>query len=498
MRPTITNQAYISTRPIRKTYSTDAYYVPLANKILRCLVNNYKGKQILTVDTLTAIAYKVTWYFEDIVSDMGIWRSFSEQCKELYGYNVPIYHFNEEYYADEPSLNAIRYIVWDVVSELHYNVSVFPESGKLPAIANDIFNILDKEFENAPVNDDEKTDIKTMIQMSCKSFDNLRNTLDWVLTGNYMSSNLRYFADVNDAANQLGGLEYFNGIDNSMKLYYIKTNFTFRYKTGPLARLSFQWLADLARIYGLEKEQKLLEGIEVLGDDTYRYKVKDETWLHMESIHGKKFDIRTKELNLPEKALETNNGCMGQFVFFDGEWHLNGILSSHDLKDSFEKLKKETETEETKVDTKKLLEATGGKRILYYKDVSEMIADLQEKKIIAEGQTPPFADDPNCKMPLFFIDEASMQDNNMFFGFNIEQDIKDPSNPYYDKNDAEKNAVNLLWEDALPATLVDYLIDNDLLPDAADSKMFIQGSTPDDIRSDMHFMVRYTRRSNYM
>lgn len=498
MQPTITNQAYKAARPLQIDYPTDSYYVPLANKILRTLVNNYKGKEILTVDVLAQIARKVTWYFEDIVADMGIWKSFSELCKKMYGYNVPIYHFNEDYYADEPSLNAVRYIIWDVVSELHHDVSIYPESGKLPAIANDIFNTLDKEFENAPVNDDEKADIKALIQTMCKSFDNLRDCLSWTLNGNYMTSNLRYFADLNSAVKQLGGLDYFNGINNSMKLFYIKTYFTFHYKTGPLALHSYQWFAELARVNGMEKEQKMLEDIKVLDDDTYQYKVKDETWLHMESIHGKEFDIRTKELNLPEKALETNNGCTGQFVFFDGEWHLNGILSSQELKEPFEKLKEDTMAENAKVDTKKLLEATGGKRILYYKDVDDMVADLQKRKIIAEGQTLPFANDPNCQLPLFFIDEDSAQDNNMFFGFNIEQDIKDPSNPYYDEKDAKEDAVKLLWEDAIPTTLVNYLIDNDYLPDITDSKILLQNSTPGDKRSDMRFLMRYTRRSNYM
>lgn len=493
MRLTITNQAYNVARPERKTYPTDNYYVPLANKIFRCLVNNYKGKQILTVETLAEIARKVTWYFEDIVADMGIWRSFSELCKKFYGYNVPIYHFNEKYYADEPSLNAIRYVVWDVVSEMHPEISIYPESGKLPAITNDIFNILNKEFENAPVNDDEKVDIKTMIQMACESFDNLKNALDWILAGNYITSNAGYMADIQIAVNSLGGLQYLNGVSNSMKLFYIKTNFTFQYKTGPLSLPSYQWLAELARVNGLEKEQKILESIEVLPTDIYRYTIKDETWLHMENIHGKEFDIRTKELNLPEKALKASDGCVGQFVFFDGEWRLNGILSSQDLKD-FDKQKEEAKGE-NKVDSKKLLEATGGKRILYYKDVDEMVADLQKRKIIAEGQTLPFTNDPNCKLPLFFIDEDSQLDNNMFFGFNAEQNIKDPSNPYYDAKIAKEDAVTLLWQDAIPTTLVDYLIDNNFLPDAADSKLFMQGSSADDIRSDMHFMVRYTRRS---
>lgn len=490
----ITNLVYANARPRRRPYSTDTYYVPLANKILKLLTSNYKGKDILNTETLGQIARKTTWYFEDIVADMGIWRSFSEQCKKIYGYDVPLFHDPEDYFADEPSLNAVRYIVWDVVSELHDDISIYPDTGKLHDISLEIFDILNKEFENAPVNDDGKEDIKAVIEHSYEGFDELRESLSWVLSNNYLARNFNYFKDENDAVDNLKE-DFFKDLNNSMKRYFVKTSYYFHYKTGPLALLPYQWLADLARVNGMEKEQKALEGIEVLVTDTYHYTKKDDKWLHMESSHGKEFDILTKELNLPENVLESTDGCIGQFIYFKDGWHLNGLLAPHKYGDKFKEIKENVAAQESNVlGTKNILEKTGGKYLLFYGNTREMIDDLIEKKIFAAGQKFPFEDNPNCLRPCVFVDEAD-PNNNLYFGFNFEEYIKSPDNPYYNEKEAKEDGATMLWERNAPSHFVDWLIDHDLLPDVAESKLFMQNSSAKDKKADMHFMVRYSRRN---
>lgn len=482
-------------RPLYHPYPTDTYYVPLANKIFKMLVKDFKGRDILDTETLGQIARKTTWYFEDIVADMGMWRSFSELCRKLYGYDVPLFHEEEEYYADEPSLNAVRYIVWDVVSELHEDMSIYPDTGKVADLSRAVFNFLNSEFENAPVNTDGKNDIKAVIEHAQEGFDELRESLSWILAGNYITRNFTYYNDEAEDVKKLTG-NPFDSLDASMKSYYIKTRNYFYYKTGALALLSYQWLADLARVNGMEKAQKALDGIEVLDTDAYRYKAKDDTWLHMEGVKGREFDIRAKELNLPEEALKAEDGCLGQFIFYNGEWHLNGILSSYHFGDKFEEMKVETINPEDKIlGTEKILKATGGKRLLYYKDTHEMMEDLKSKGLFAKEQTFPFEDNPDCKRPCFFVNEEDKKDN-MYFGFNFETYINDPANPYYDAMEAKEDAVTILWENAAPRELVDYLIDNNLLSDVADSELFLKNSSAKDKKADMHFMVRYTRRNN--
>ena len=58
-------------------------------------------------------------YLEDIVADSGQWRSFSALCQQMFGWPVPIYHdATEEYYPDEPSLMAVRYLIYNAATEL--------------------------------------------------------------------------------------------------------------------------------------------------------------------------------------------------------------------------------------------------------------------------------------------------------------------------------------------------------------------------------------------
>lgn len=496
MRPLITNKTFASVRPKLETYATDSYYVRLANSILKILMSKYNGNRILNVETLTHMALKVTWYFEDIVADMGIWRSFSELCQKMYGFPVPMYHDEEEYYSDEPSLNAIKYLVWDVTSEMHDDMTIYPDTGKLADLSNDIYTILDNEFENAPVNDDAKEGLKKFIKHSSNNFNDLRDVLYWINAGNYMTRNMSYLADVADAIEDLH--VNVKNFTEGLKRYYVKTHFLFQYKTGPLALNAKEWLSDLARVYELKDEKQLIDDIEVHNMDTWQIEQKDDEWVHLKGVSDKEIDVHISELNMDDNLMKENDACIAQFIFFKGEWHLNGVIYPINTEGKFDELKADymLKPGEQILSTEKMMKATKGRRLLYYKNVDEMMIDLKQMKLIAKDQTFPFVNKPDYEMPCFFINETDKKDN-MYFGFNFEQNIKDPDNPYYDAKIAKEEAVTMLWDESIPSELIDWLIDQDFVPDIAKSKLFRSNSTKEQTRSDMHFMVRYLKRKKY-
>lgn len=117
MKGIITAKELRMARPFDTVCATDTYYTRFANRLNNKLLG-FVDKNGANKTFIHRLALRLTLYLEDIVADMGVWHSFSDLCMKLYGYPVPMYHSDEEYYPDEPSFDAVRYLIWDVSSDL--------------------------------------------------------------------------------------------------------------------------------------------------------------------------------------------------------------------------------------------------------------------------------------------------------------------------------------------------------------------------------------------
>lgn len=75
----ISIQDYMDAWPRQKHSQVETYYVKLANRLYESILPLRSA--MLVTDDLKTLACKLTCYFEDIVADMGIWRSFSALCQ---------------------------------------------------------------------------------------------------------------------------------------------------------------------------------------------------------------------------------------------------------------------------------------------------------------------------------------------------------------------------------------------------------------------------------
>lgn len=499
MKGIITTQEIRLAHPGQCACATDLYYTRFANRLYDRL-RTFVGKDVPDKNFAHVLARKLTCYFEDIVADMGVWHSFSDLCMKLYGYPVPMYHADEEYYPDEPSLDAVRYLVWDVANEL-FPDRIFETDRLLQEMGLEAYYQLSDAFEQAPINEDAKKVMDDMLHYAAGGFNELRNVLDWVLAGCYITSGTWLNKLLAEKAREINSVSFFDGMSPSMKQYFAVTNIKFYDRVGPLALKSYEWLRSLAQTVGHQELATLLEQVKVLKMDTYKYTPDDGESLTLESTHGQTIKVSRKELNLDPEVVKQHNGCVAGFVFYKDEWRLNGLVVPLQQSDEdFEEAKRsqaDIPLPGTEIMTAKmLLEQTGNRRILYFKDVDEMEAFLQEKLnypgSIFKGS--PLA---NMELPCMFIDTVD-ETNPQFFAQNLEQYIKDPDNPYYDAKKAKEDAVNILWNaNSATSNMVNYLIDHEMLPDAEQHYAFSQHSTHQQRLADMNFYMRYNRRSRY-
>lgn len=116
MKELISEAEFLSRQPgsPQKT-PTDKYYFRLCNR----LVDLCHKEQVLTAwddVILKRVILGIVGYFQDILTDTGIFRSFIEEHRRMYGKWLPFYSVDEEYIPHELNLNDVRFLIWYTIA----------------------------------------------------------------------------------------------------------------------------------------------------------------------------------------------------------------------------------------------------------------------------------------------------------------------------------------------------------------------------------------------
>lgn len=189
------------------------------------------------------MAIKVVLYFEDIICDGGIWRSFVNKHRELYGKTLPFYPVDEkDYQADEPHVEDIRYLLWEVVMDCYQDVMINPQDKLLAEIAKIFYDVLDAEFEKAPINEGMQQFFQEATFMA--DFIEMREMLGWLWMDCYLTEGHKKFDVAEEMIDEVCDVLHFDNHD-PRAIYAALSQMVFRYQCGPLALFPAEWLALL-------------------------------------------------------------------------------------------------------------------------------------------------------------------------------------------------------------------------------------------------------------
>ncbi len=130
---------------------SDKYYIILASRMAKLMDNS---RQLINYDENIRkdVVLAVVGYFQDIIADAGIWRSFSTVCKKLYGKPLPIYPIPEDYIESELNLVDVQFVVWYVLEmSAGENGKISPFSKDVVSTAKLLYGVLDAVYDDAPV-----------------------------------------------------------------------------------------------------------------------------------------------------------------------------------------------------------------------------------------------------------------------------------------------------------------------------------------------------------
>ncbi len=488
------------THPTGKSYTTDVYYQRLANRLQDAFCACGADFEKHTATIFHAAAVQLACYMEDIVADSGPWRMFTELCTQMYHHPVPMYHRQEDYYPDEPSRNAVSYFIWSVVATETDDI-VYADGEDIEEMAATAFDILDEQFEEAPVNEELAGDIVSLIGKAKDSFIDLRPAMLYLYNECYLTRGER-----NDRLAEHHMQEAFDlpdmPLDVRKAIFFAFMSCIFAYRIGPLALHTKDYLAALMRVKGMDSLADELGQIEYLPSAFYRYETIDDAHQRLTHTNGRQLTIETAELNMTDKMLRENNAILASsLVHYQGAWHLNGMLLPMKMTDETWQKACEKDPDHLPPGTatftaEMMLERTGGRRLHYFATQEELKDFLAEKLKYRRDQLG-FADNQGGSLPTLFIDTLEKKSClHFFFGDSI--NIADPANPYYDPEKARTKAINMLWDaEAVDTHAVQYLLEQGFLPDVYNDSAFSCHNTREQTQADADFLMRFWRREQF-
>lgn len=152
MKNLISKQDFLAWQPnYPEITETDPYYWELANDLVEVAKDNSFYKE-LPEAVIKRVALCLTGYIQDIIADAGIWRSFVEANRRLYGWSVPFHETPEEYIDYELNREDVRFLVWYAIAMgFEEKRDIYPHEPKLLELADEWFHYLESKYEEAPV-----------------------------------------------------------------------------------------------------------------------------------------------------------------------------------------------------------------------------------------------------------------------------------------------------------------------------------------------------------
>ena len=489
--------------PANASYSTDGFYLQLANQLLNDFIRSHIDVGEATGNIFHFAAASLACYLEDIVADSGQWRMFSALCLQMFGSPVPMYHdAEEEYYPDEPSMMAVRYLIYNAATEMD-DIWWKPETPELDQLARIAFLRIDAAFEKAPVNDDLAADIDAMLDDAGHDFITMRPALIWLFSNCYITlsaTSEKLLLKVAADARQLKHVMP----EESKQRFFTIMHCIFAYKIGPLALYAKDYLAALMHTRGKDMLATDVEAIKVLPNHAYRYTVAaDGLSLSLKCVNGFKLQLAREEITVSDKQLTAHDGCRASFVSYQGAWHLNGAMTVlKDTSDRWEELCKEDPDYlpegHITANSNWYLERTGGQQLFFFASPDIVEKYLKAKFLFTDDGCSFLRKFPISGKPItMFIDKSEPKDC-LQFSHEFTSCIAAPDNPFYNPDTARKEAVEMLWNDGcLSTNAMLYMLEQGYLPELLTDDLICQGSTQGDRAADAHFLLRYMRRENY-
>lgn len=134
---------------------TDQWYLNFANQIFPIIKESplFEGS---SYNEQAGAALSLCIYYQDAIAQTGGWKMFSDSYHSLYGSYLPFYTLTDSYIPDEINPEDLMFVLWTLKShcalfeEDEYTLQS-PYDEDLDALAQEVYEMMDVDFEDAPI-----------------------------------------------------------------------------------------------------------------------------------------------------------------------------------------------------------------------------------------------------------------------------------------------------------------------------------------------------------
>ena len=483
---------WLELHPYKQTNSVDQYYVGIANEIHKRLYSSTIADAFEEEENIRYTSLCLAAWFEDVISQTGIWQAFTAECRKRYGAYLPFYPIKGDYFPDEINLEDIRFLLWHHIQYLCRGISAInPENPGIEQTAQEIYGLLAEEYETAPENE-RMQEFLYHSAMGEEDFFRYREILDWFHYQCYF--NIENVAQCRDEAERLLDDEKITPEMAETLIYATRTSLTFKGRRNLLSLTSPEWLALIGKAH---PEHQLWGKVKARENSCYLLEKEDDEFLYVKDLCSEdegEFKITKKSLNLSAiRSREAGKSTLiCELIYFGNAWWQCGMLleNKYDQKmaEYVDDLTKQKEKTNEKATFHDFIKASGGKSFVFCQSQEE-ISDFLLNKMdynLKEG----------LDIPRINTETGAMLMANPHTGLHIQfklcECIKSPDNPNYNKEEAEKNAIMFIVNpDIIPYQLSCILQDEGMLPDAYLNSLQRKEYGQEFIRKNAHFLTDY-------
>ena len=445
--------------PLGMKFTTDGIYARFATNLADLLVKQniqgFEGKNA------RELAIVLTMYYEDVVSDLGIWHSFTTRMHELYGRYLPFFDIDEtKYYRDEPNNVDVRFLIWLFISRTERGSIIAPDTLAIEYASEVVGRMMDEQFEMMPVNEELKRFFTS--PEWARNFFHQRDILKWFFFSNYLTCN----ENATDIAMQQG-LAFSRNMKCPTDLAFRISECVAVYenKLQPLAMRAQEWMQLILDYNGRPEEARKIGEQEYMPFDFYKIvEAERGKGIKFESIDGKKFMVHDEDFGQLSDECYDKKTVFTLFVKYGDRYYLGTESSWAPDTAAFDAERKQRKQLRNQciANRRVLISDNGGSPLYYFENGEELKKFLREKVGMPQKRidSMPLPKDHTITYTLF----VRQHDDNVCFYPDVAKYIKDEKNPYYDEAYAKQNTFSNLF--ALDGAMVRYLIENNMLPEA--------------------------------
>jgi len=524
MKEKIYIKEWLELKPYEKPTITDGYYLRLCNEIKKKLINDYYDilSEYFDTEYINILSCFITSYFEDIISETNIWKSFVKLHQEFYGKKLPFYD-TKDYYEDEINEQDVRFLCWYFFNTAQTEEFINPGNYFFFAMADDIIEILDEAYEFAP----ENKVLKKYYEINKKDSDfyTARNLIDNILFKTYL-----FYTDtlLDLLDNEVELIE--NIRDEEKIIHYLNEHRDAVLHSSHTRLLSITGKEWASKIIGEEhplSSEFLNISKKIRG--YFLYKGQDNNNIFIEHIaSSKRFNLTKKSFDYYESLKDIDTIMFIGIVKWKGEWWFSGIYFQTEFnanlilheKNSLESrmdvnfLDHQTENvyETIRLQFDAFKDFNNGSQIAFMPSnkIDEFIRKYADhfnrslkltKKQREEAKKRAqkdgfFGTDYNKKMNYSEVSETGLVFFNPKSGVEVALAVNSafplPENKYFNKKESTDHIKRLLMEENLSTELAMYCIDN------CKTKLpFFKTGEGKELLKDIDFLLRFFKKNNY-